>query len=492
MGRAVDERRAVTPGRGVASYPAIGMAFRDDREALRAQRDALAQERDDLRDQLEESRSALAAHEAKDERDEAELARLREQVETLEREVGGPSTPSGLPGVAKRVIALVIVGAAVSGLAYVLYVTEVAPEPVVTSAGVEPGRPSEPAAPSPPREPLSYDRWAAVVASAEGAVDVAPDDGCLIEARVERGDVSELTVTCGDEIYDAAMSAGAEMTMSEEHLDALSWPNGRVSHTLRYRDTGMRTGPRPQLVVDTVRRSARIWRDAGDPFEMRLHVASWSAPPLFVAAPPSAGSMAEPVRLGATVVEGSIAGADGPCELSVHPENGGRGYDCRVLLRCADRLVYGDGTGGLVDCHGGDELAPLRADDARNTAQDGDPRISLDLAERRLTVGDEGWEATLSLGPHPRCGLEGTWRGQLRGADGEASPLTLTTAPTPQLTIADADPFDVELDVDCETGAAVLRGSNTTYPGRFGPGFATLVGDRGAPHGLYWLRRASR
>lgn len=114
------------------------------------------------------------------------------------------------------------------------------------------------------------------------------------------------------------------------------------------------------------------------------------APGPRAAAPMAAPTPYEPawspfVRFGQVVSPGAPAVvAEGTrCSVEVAPAEGGGDLDCRIVVRCDDRVLYGeDPMTGYATCG----VVPSRVVDANTTDRDGDPAMTLDLASGTVTV----------------------------------------------------------------------------------------------------------
>jgi hypothetical protein len=74
------------------------------------------------------------------------------------------------------------------------------------------------------------------------------------------------------------------------------------------------------------------------------------------------------------------------CSLRVSPVPRGA-FNCRLLLTCGARVVYGDGVMGYAHCALVDG-APARAVDTHTTGEEGDPALTLDLQRGALHLWD--------------------------------------------------------------------------------------------------------
>jgi hypothetical protein len=109
------------------------------------------------------------------------------------------------------------------------------------------------------------------------------------------------------------------------------------------------------------------------------------APPAAAAAPAPEAAWSPFVRFGHVVAPGDpVAVAEGSaCAVEVLPAAGGGDLDCRIVVRCDERLIYGasDMT-GFAHCG----AVPSFVVDERTSDDDGDPAMTLDLASGRVTV----------------------------------------------------------------------------------------------------------
>jgi hypothetical protein len=88
----------------------------------------------------------------------------------------------------------------------------------------------------------------------------------------------------------------------------------------------------------------------------------------------------------------AVRGLDGvapgqPCSLRVSPNPRGT-FNCRLLLTCGARVVYGGGNMGFTHCALIDG-APVRATDTHTTGEEGDPALTLDLQRGALHLWDD-------------------------------------------------------------------------------------------------------
>ncbi len=470
-----------------AAYPRR-MGFRDDREALRAGREAAEADARELRERLAEVEAQLSAHETKDVKDEAELARLRDQVARLR---GQPARPRAQAQKTRLVIAGIVAAVFVMGSVIATFFMSTK-RPARVQAPPAPAAATAPA-PKPPPSRLDVAIVGAQVTVDDELGSVAPGDGCAIEAEVRGSSLGQVRVYCGgaEPVYDSTMTGGAEMRMSSSNAAERAVPGG-FDHLIAYGDTGNRTGPRPQISLDSEQHTARIWRDDAMPFDLRLFLDDRSAIHPGAAVGGVTDIPVTPMHLGALATHhtGNVPGDLNGCELIAHGEAAGDPHNCRFVLRCGDTILYGASHSGYNACALSDENAILSADD--DHTDDGDPAFHLNTAEHTLSVAGEDWQVELRLEPDSRCNLDGRWSGRARTPEAES---TLHFGPGDgDATVFESDALlsgPAQVQLDCQRGTAqILLEDGTRYDGRFGPGFATFLGRRGGETpALFWMRR---
>jgi hypothetical protein len=440
------------------------MAFRDDRDALRARKEQLEQD-------LASAKQELDRHERKDANDERELARLRGEVDRLRRAVGElpPPVPTNrAPMIAALAVGMVMLG----GVAAFFLATQTSPSTSV--AAVAPPEPLPNLTPPPP-PPATPVRFAAVITSSDGRPELPVGAGCVIETELTTSDVASLRVRClGVIVYDPSWEVGMAVTMTSSSALARSTAAGDV-YVVEYSDTGTRSGPRPQIAFVSQRSALRIWAEGASPFELRFAVDERGLPdvPREVAtqAPHARWRLAADLQSS----EGDLPFSERACELALLPESLESPLTCRALLRCGETIVYGAGTAGYNRCETVVEGAQAhpRANDTGVTSEDTDPRALLELAQRSLRVADAtttgAWEATFALRDSPTCNFEGTWTGTLDDAS-----LRVATAEGATRVVG-ALVGDATTELRCANGEAALVVDGRRFEGRFGPDFASFL-----------------
>lgn len=374
------------------------MAFRDDREALRQQNESLQHELDSTERELAEKRER--AEEA--DRLEKELKQAQARIDRLE---GRPRPQQGraLTVVAAAGAAMVVLAA---GVAY-LIVHEpavvplagglVAPgAPVVTSPGAT--------ATAAPPEPRQVERvWTGKVQRAEG-MKLAAGTPCRVLAtlRYPKGSPT-VEIECGGKfLYRSTDQLEGMSSTSSGHAELPGGAAGQTRHSLAYQDQGSRTGARTQASINSPQNAAAAWSESAPAFRVDIALDELSAPgpALDPTHTPEALPFAEAVQRKGKVeaVTGTAPVAAGAaCELTLTPSWGKPG--CRARVRCGEEVLYGAGSSGYLEC----EVAGGKATRARDTVQDGDPAVDIDLVGGEMVVDDRTqaspYTATIALSP---------------------------------------------------------------------------------------------
>ena len=89
-----------------------------------------------------------------------------------------------------------------------------------------------------------------------------------------------------------------------------------------------------------------------------------------------------------TIAHGTVASVGDRCDIAIRRTRHPR-FNCRVMLRCGDELVYGLADSGYNRCRGRDVRSFTGAEDSDPTRADGDPRMLLDLREGRIVITDD-------------------------------------------------------------------------------------------------------
>ncbi len=451
------------------------MAFRDDRDALRARKEQLEQD-------LASAKQELDRHEQKDANDERELARLRGEVDRLRKAVGElpPPVPTNrAPMIAALAVGMVMLG----GVAAFFLAVQTDPSTPVSAVAPPEPPPNLTPLPPPPTTPV---RFAAVITSSEGRPELPVGAGCVIETELTRADVASLRVRCLDVIvYDPSWEVGMAVTMTSSSALARTTAAGDV-YLVEYSDTGTRSGPRPQIAFVSQRSALRIWAEGASPFELRFAVDERGLPDAtreIGAQSPRARELRATQapharwRLAADLQssEGNLPFAERACELALFPDDLRSQLTCRAQLRCGETIVYGAGTSGYMRCETVVEGAQAfpRANDTGVTSEDSDPSAQLELAQRSLRVADStatgAWEATFALRDSPRCNFEGTWTGTLDGASVRSATEEGATR------FVGALVGEATTELRCANGDAAVVVAGRRFEGRFGPDFASFL-----------------
>jgi len=515
------------------------MAFRDDRDALRARAEALESEIADVERQFERATDALRRQEEKDTRDESELASLRDEVMSLRRQLGvqqskreksgqkaarrgepaarraGVNPASMQKNAGRRTgvgLALLVL---LGGLSYILgggrskeasSASVSVPTVVATPEPAELPKPlSPPDSTSPPVSPLDVVRLGAEVTSVEG-LDLAPGSGCVIEATMTGvQDIESVRVICDGLLYDSVMmETGAAITTHEARASATSTDEGAV-YLLKYSDIGMRTGLRPQLWLDSWEGGAEVWSANQHPFRVRLRILDQSTPRPGVAADGPGRQSGRALRRNAALTSSTGPAPEVPesgCDMYARPYVSNGRLDCRVLISCGGELLYGAHDTGYNACTFADG-AIMGANDEGNTAANSDPVMRFDRAAQTLTLEDDSaqghWRLDFALAPDPRCTLRGEWSGAVTNSMATLEGLHMSVDDELVLTrpMADSAALTAAADdtervvVDCDSGqVALVDRDGTRWEGTFGHGYGTILGHvRGGQPETFWFRR---
>lgn len=363
-----------------------------------------------------------------------------------------------------------------------------------------------------PRQPTDVIWFGGLVTSQTGE-RVEEGAPCLVRAELHSGPrPTWVTVHCdGVLLYDTNEPLGTSIQMHDENLQELRSSSQDVfTYTLRYVDTGARSGPRAQIAMDSLRHELRVYDEGASPFSVTVHVNDVSFPrwgssltPGGNDAHPPAGSplhvLARPTELAGPVpdtIRQARSRQRDTCELQVRP-NTSR-FNCRATLRCGDVIVYGAGGSGYNHCTVAESVLG-RADDSGTSTTDGDPAFELDWPERRVSVTDgvdpERWTATFELADHPGCAMPQPFLGPtidarnnmpLIGLRRDGDQMVIEWVEQTQVTGTEHGPVEVR----CENGVAAIGDTTVEGPNlvpgsyvlTFGPGFATLGGRWNSQH----------
>ena len=83
----------------------------------------------------------------------------------------------------------------------------------------------------------------------------------------------------------------------------------------------------------------------------------------------------------------SPVAAASECHVRVSPVSSPR-FNCRVQVDCGGTMVYGSGHGGFARCTVG-SAGPVAALDPWGSADEGDPKLKMDLDQDRIVVEDD-------------------------------------------------------------------------------------------------------
>jgi len=239
--------------------------------------------------------------------------------------------------------------------------------------------------------------WHARVRAATGDKPLAPGTPCTLTQVVVHGDrpnsnsTKLLTFECqGRMLYDSAVQLEGMASESDE-LDEEPVPGELLAfqYATKQQDIGTRSGDRNQITASTRDDFVEAFRDTPPTFHVKATVELLSAArkgkPLRDFDAPN---FPDVLRRTATVTSrvGAVPFAVKTCDLAISPA-GSRDENCRVLLTCGGKVVFGGGTVGWEKC-AMDHGEPVSLVDPYPTPKDHDPELSVDLASATATLGD--------------------------------------------------------------------------------------------------------
>lgn len=475
------------------------MGFRDDNEALRARAKAAEDRAARAETERERMERELAEAKANDEADAKRIAELEKRLARLEPSAAQPAMLRP-----RRAAILGVATSLVVGVGMVaFFLVQPKSEPAVPGF-VPPGIPAAapaapqlpPAAPPEPVSPLERVRLAGVVRAATGVEGLEPGDGCVADLGLD-GDFGGLEVRCaaGDivrTVFDGTEPTGGGLTnVSDQIREARTVP-GRVTRTMSYTLVGQWSGPQAQIQLDPDQRMLRIWRDGLGARGVLIHLESAAADRGTPTLDDAGGGTIARGTLARLVLEGDVPETLGEldtsdCSLRTEPQPRSGTLTVRLVVRCGERVLYGEGSSGWVPAPAdGDVLGPVQ--DTHASATDTDPMMS--YTRERLTLAEPDWRLAFAVEPHPRCTLaEGRWVGALRDVHGElVTGVSLTEG---ELTLPDGTVRTGTEDMRCHEGVARWTDDEgtTILEGRFGPRLTTFVGHLAATGELLELYR---
>ncbi len=362
------------------------MAFRDDRDALK-------QKAADLEGEL-----ATAQRELEERRQEGERLRALERELARTRAALGRATQPKGPRIA-LVIGILVSLLMLAGVAAFILVARATPhmDPVTVEAASP--------APAPPPEPRRVDAaWKGRIKTATGDAPAAGTP-CDVRGVLRSPQGTEVSVTCGGRsLYRSTDQLAGMSQHSHEAGEVPGAQPGETQHHLSWDDVGARTGERTQASINTSAGRASVWRDTEPSFRVEIEVSELSDPTVTALL---LLHNEQTLRFTQRVSgKGKVTKKSGPsplevgasCDLQLRP-TWGPGNDCRAVVTCGDRVVYGARMTGFSRC----EVAGDKPTAFRDDAHDADPVFQWELAAGHATLtakeGDQTWSVDLSVAP---------------------------------------------------------------------------------------------
>lgn len=392
------ERLEGGDGSGAVLCFNVAVAFRDDREALRQRTAELEAELDAAEKQLDAQREQREHNKLlKD-----ELVRTRERLHAMEKQMSGRRGGGAGPALVGAIVFVFVIG----GVVAFLTARSAAPVPVA-SHPADPNVVVQPAAVSPtvvtpPREVKT--RWKGRVKTATG-MDLKPGTDCELAAVLRSPSGTEIALSCGgSSLYDSTDQLNG-MSQHSEGVGELPGPlHGTALHYLKWDDVGSRTGARSQASIDTKLGVASAWRETQPAFRVEIEIEGLSEPATSTldashsdANLPFSNGVKTPGRA-ARVTGPAPVKAGAACSVIIRPVWGPE-RNCRAVVSCDDRILYGDRVTGFNTCEIL-EGAPASFDDSKHDEADGvfvwtrgGP------AKVAGMVGDKEWTIEIALQP---------------------------------------------------------------------------------------------
>ncbi len=366
------------------------MAFRDDREALRQRTAELEAEVEAQRAQVEKTKAL-----------EAELVRTRHALHEMEQKLPTRKNRASPPAVLLGGLVAVAVAGAVMSFALVRR----GPPPPPPSPVSHPALPRAVAPPSdaaPAREVKTH--WVGRVKSATGlALDVGAS--CRLDATLRTPKGTELVLACGDKVLYRSTDPLDGVSQHGWSLGEVPGPtSGTARQWLLWDDVGTRTGERAQASIDTKLGVASAWRETQPNYRVDVEIEPFSEP--------ASGTMeAAHTEMALAFTDrvhkrGKLAKVAGPaplsagaaCELWLGPDWGAQ-TNCRAVVSCDGKVIYGAGTTGFSKCAVSSGKPVSFLDDTHDT--DGVLTWKLGGATASLgaLAGAEEWTAEINLDP---------------------------------------------------------------------------------------------
>lgn len=238
--------------------------------------------------------------------------------------------------------------------------------------------------------------FGARVASAKGKA-LAKGKSCDVNVHARGSSIQHLDVSCGDVVlYDSRTPLNGMSSYGGEIFERAKG-NGWV-YRVAYTDVGMRTS-RSQLRLNSLSGEGTAFSQGSDAFQVALTLNEFSAPrvgaSLLGTLPPPGGltlnlqvrdKSGEPPTL-----------ASGGCKLtSSFIENSDTGAVCKTELHCGKQTYYGKGQSGYGPCEF-EGASITRFVDEKETHEDGDPRLVLDVAEGSVELRDSPSQKAYSV-----------------------------------------------------------------------------------------------
>ena len=239
--------------------------------------------------------------------------------------------------------------------------------------------------------------WNAKVTAVEGR-NLKLGDPCTVTANNRSdGDTTVATtvqILCGSTVVYAGPRFGTNMP---GRICSVYEEPGDDPATFRY-VLDCTDATQPRLKLDTRHGIAVIDGTGSAAFHVALEVdtksSAWRGESLYPGNAPRDPGFDSKVELPGKLVEVIGLGADmkdAACTLRITPRTGR--YNCHIFVACNGKTLYGGEGSGFTDC-AIEHRKPMRAHDAKGIAEEGDPKLEMDLAKGEVIVSNDDPGAT--------------------------------------------------------------------------------------------------
>jgi hypothetical protein len=256
--------------------------------------------------------------------------------------------------------------------------------------------------------------WHGHVKSATGEKALAAGAPCTLTEIVVHGTawddyrIRSVVFQCGiHTLYDSTIPL-VGMASTSDMVEEIPVAGDVLAfqYATKHQDVGTRSGERNQINLDTRNDSVEAFRQIAPEFQVKASIDELTA----VRRGKALLDVHVPTFMGIVRREAKITSRSGPvpftassCDLAISSAGSGD-ENCRVLLTCGGKELFGGGTASWEKCTmaGGE---PVSLNDSQPTPKDHDPELSVDLPGGQATLGDvlpNGAQYTVNFTLHPK------------------------------------------------------------------------------------------